>query len=466
MKTYEPLELVDKHSQLADWKVHNKFPLMYREKDGKTRVWACWVIGDTVYRTDGFVDGKLKYPQSHKYDANTLRSGPEQALQEAEKIWLKQFNNEYYPHISDKYGWQIYEHVKDQKERNGGMNRGVKLFGETAITEKTTAGKVNISCHNLMLAKKYKDWTKSGELLLTAPAKNIKFPAILQPKVDGIRMSPQIVGEQVFLQSRNGKYFVHLNHIRDEILYWLNKKGCPELLLDGELYVHCLYKDSNGNPTLDDTDIEMKSVERYQFISEACKITRKEEHPYEHFVEYWIFDICDTQKPNMERFKLLQKLFEDYDGDVLKLVPTYIVEDHDEIEDKMAELIGEYDEREGYKFEGIMVRQADAKYVASKTRPSCLLKFKRFEDDEWEIYGADKTHDGGIIWLCKKEINGIERTVRATHNAESATQKKYYQDYQKCPNKFIGKMINIRFNDKTKDDIPRFPKATAFVEDK
>jgi ATP-dependent DNA ligase len=494
--------------QLTGWKEHPKYPLLYCNKNGNTRLWACWVIDDTVYRTDGLINGKLKEPQTHKYAGNTIRSGKEQAPLEAEKMWLKQFDHDYMPAKDDKIGQKVYAHVKQQKEQNGGMNRGVKLFAETEITASTTAGKKDLNIqHRPMLAKKY----KNEDLVLSNPGKAIKFPAIIQAKVDGIRALPQLKDGQIYLESRNGNNFVHLNHLRKEIKRWLIKKKCTDLILDGEMYVHRLYRDRDGNLTTDYRRLskkaeqsvfgplldcpygfpdraklgassarsrpkavskggELTGVERYQFISEACKITRTKAHVGEEMVEYWIFDIWDPTKTNIERHKLLEKIFEDYDGDIIKLVPTRIVNSHEEIEDYMSEMIGENEGREGYEFEGVMVRQASAKYSASTTHSSNLLKYKRFEDDEWEICGAERCdggfQDGGIKWLCQKMVNGKKCKLTAKQMGNSKDSCKLYQAFQKNPKKFIGRMINVRFNEKTRDGVPRFPRATSFVNDK
>ena len=511
-------------AELSGWKADRKYPLMFiTTKTEKIRVWACWVEKDTVFRTDGFIDGKLKEPQTHQYPGNSIRTGVEQAPLEAEKMWLKQFDHGYSPADEDKAGRKVYTHVKQQKEQNGGMNRGVKLFGKTEISTKTTAGKKDLnSQHRPMLAKKYKDWKKTKgdeEFLMTNPGNLIVFPAIAQAKVDGIRALPQIKQDgSVILESRNGNSFVHLDHLRDEIKYWLDHTGHSDMILDGEMYVHCLYRDKNGEPTygyperdvispeeisewfnagireirkkatqfgcknteklnilqlrdfLENFVPDMKGVERYQFISEACKITRSNPHEHEEMVEYWIFDIWDPSKTNMERYELLQEIFENYDGDILKLVPTRIVNSHDEIEDFMTELVGETTGREGYEFEGLMVRQAASKYAASTTHQSCLLKYKRFEDEEWGVCGAEKcvggTQDGACKWICKKELKGKVRKVTAKQMGNSDMSRNLYQAYKKNPDKYNGRMLNIRFNAKTKDGVPRFPRATAFVEDK
>jgi ATP-dependent DNA ligase len=450
---------------------NNKFPVLFIKKCGKIRMWACWVIGDTVYRIDGFIDGKIKSPSSHKYNGNTLRNSEQQAILEAEKIWLKQIDKDYCPAEDDIEGNKIYEYVKQQKSENGGMNRGVKMFNKTEIKVETTAGKKDLSIkHRPMLAKKYKDWKNEDEFILTNPGKDIIFPAIIQAKLDGIRSISFIKNDKIILESRNSNNFVHLNHIREEINYWLKHKNMENIILDGELYVHKIFRDENNDPTYDETLQEMTGVERYQFISEACKITRKQPHDYEEMIEYWIFDIWDTNLSNIDRYNKLLDLFKDYDGSILKLVPTKIVNNHEEIEDFMKLVVGETNNRQGYEFEGTMIRQSNAKYISSTTHQSCLLKYKRFQDDEWKIIGAEEciggNQNGSIKWICEKKINNSKKKVIAKQMGDTSISKNLYQLYKKNPENYIGKMINIRYNDISKDGVPRFPRATAFVEDK
>lgn len=441
--------------EIQEWYKNPKYPLLFLEKNGKTRLWACWVIGDTIYRTDGFVNGKLKEPLGKCISGNTLRDCDKQALLEAEKLWLKQIDKDYKPYKTDKIGCKIFEHVCKQKEKTGGMNRGVRMFKETEICTETTAGQKDFgSQHRPMLAKKYKDW-KGEKYSLTGPGEKIIFPALIQAKLDGIRALPQIKGDSVMLESRNGNSFVHLNHIRNEIKKFL--KGNENIILDGELYIHECFREDGS---------EMTGVERYQFISEACKITRSEPHKKENLVEYWIFDIWDPTRTNEQRWQIVKNLFKDYDGSIIKLVPTKVVQNHEDIERYMKVLIGEETKRKGYEFEGVMIRQLSAKYMNSTTHQSCLLKYKRFEDEEWEIIDAQRcdggAQDGSIKWVCR---NGKKQLV-AKQTGDSTASKKLYEIWLKNPERYRGRKINIRFNDRTKEGIPRFPRATAFVEDK
>lgn len=447
-------------TELQGWRDHPKFPLLYHTDAGKVRVWACWVVENVLYRTDGLSNGKFKEPSQYTFGGNTVKTPEEQATAEAEKRWISQLDKGYRPSSSDDRGVKIYESVLAQKSQNGGMNRGVRMFSESEITTGTTAGEKDLDQrHCPMLAKKYKDYDKNEELVLTNQAVALKFPCLVQPKLDGLRALPRISGSHVVLESRNGKDYMFLNHIRRE-LHPLLKGG---IVLDGELYVHRLYKSGTGYDTVG-KGTELKSVERFQFLSEACKITRKSPHPYEELVQFWVFDLWDPSKTNLERWRFLEALFKDYKGTAIKLVPTFQVHSHEEIEKRMDEFVGK-GHRNGYQYEGLMVRQSAAKYN-HKNGYHCddLLKYKRFEDEEWIVTGAEEcagNHAGAVKWVC--ELNGRKLVAKQMGDLEES--RRLFTDFQKHPKKFLGHKINIRFNERSKDGIPRFPRATAFRED-
>lgn len=448
-----------------------EYPILYTvTKTGKTRMWACWLdpSGDPIYYcTDGEVGGKLKSPSSRSFKGNSRRNPRQQTEDWAQKKWIEKLDKSYKPDSKDTQGEIIYNHVMSQKEKNGGMNRGVKMWETTKICVSTTAGSKDLSKrHFPMLAKKYKDFIKlskkngGGETYdLTNPGKSVKFPCYVQSKVDGLRSLPRISEEKVILESRNGKDFVFLNHIREEIKLFL--KGNEDLVLDGELYIHHILKPDGT---------EYKTVERFQFLSKSCKITRSNPHPEEYKVQFWVFDLWNKELPFKERWKIIQSLFENYDGNIINMVPTFEVHNHDEIEKHMKDFVGEASSRESYEFEGLMVRQADSLYVSvDGYHCSDLLKYKRFEDEEWEIVGAEEcagNQSGAIKWKLRKEINGKYRNLKAKQMGSVNDSRKIMKEYESNPEKFLGKWINIRFNDRSADGVPRFPRATVIPEDK
>jgi len=436
---------------LEDYFKNPRFPLLYNDSTNGLRVWACWVIKNNVYRTDGLVDGKLKNPIPKEIEANTLRSETEQALLEAEKLWIKQLDKGYKPHKKDTNGQEIYDNVIKQKEQNGGMNRQVKMFSCNSNEQKskTTAGLTKISDkHSPMLAQSYLEQKK-----------DIKFPVIVDPKLDGERVIVYLNKDgQVRLESRNGKEYMFNNHIREAIKPLLEKYN---IVLDGELYIHELYKNNDTDEyNIDGNGKKLPGVERYQFISKVCKISRKNPHPQESLVQLWIFDLYDLEKNAYERKKVLKKYYSKIENDnIIKLVPFEIINDNKDI-DKTLEKYTLLD------FEGIMIRLMNEKYI-SKGSYHCknLLKLKKFIDEELEIIGATEskgTQKGAIIWQVQK--NG--KSVNAKQIGSVQESKKLWEKFQKNPNKFIGKMINIRYNETTKDGLPRFPRATGIVSDK
>jgi ATP-dependent DNA ligase len=412
------------------------YPTLYKiTKTGKVQQWCISVEKNIITRTDGHVDGKQK-SSTREVSGNTLRTAEQQAQQEAETYWIKQLDKDYKPDSKDKKSMGIYNHVMKQKSMNGGMNRGVKMFGETQITSSTTDGtKIMSEQHHPMLSQKYEDHRSA-----------VTFPVFTQPKCDGMRCLPRLENGRVVLESRNGKDYVHLNHIREE----LKKILKPEMVLDGELYIHHIEKE-DGNP--------MKNVERYQFLSKACKITRSKPHEKEYLVQFWVFDIWNPHTTNHDRNRELNKIMKGYKGEIIQLLPTKTAHSHEEIEKHMEIYIAD-------DYEGLMLRNPDAVYV-SKSGYHCrdLLKYKRFEDEEWIITGAEEcqgTHKGAVKWIC--ELNGKKLVAKQVGKLEDS--RDLYTQYKKSPKKFNGKYINIRFNDRTKDGIPRFPRAISFVEDK
>jgi len=136
----------------------------------------------------------------------------------------------------------------------------------------------------------------------------------------------------------------------------------------------------------------------------------------------------------------------------------------------MQDFVGETSGRESYEFEGLMVRQAEAKYVSvDNYHCSDLLKYKRFEDEEWEIVGAEEcagNQAGAVKWKLKNEVNGKSRQVTAKQMGDIEEARELMKAYTVTPENFLGKWINIRFNDRSADGVPRFPRATVIPEDK
>lgn len=420
------------------------FPTLFKPtKTGKMHQWNISVENATITRSDGEVNGK-QTESKREIAGNTVRTPEEQAKQEAEKMWIKQVDKGYKPDPKDINGSKIYDFIIQQKSHNGGMNRGVKMFGETAIKTDTTGGEKNMTIqHHPMLSQKY-----------TERADKIEFPVYVQGKCDGMRCLTYLDGDRVVLESRNGKDFVHLSHIRESLKKIL-KTG---IVLDGELYVHHLYKDESGSPTNLVTTKPFSNVGRFQFLSEACKVSRTKPHEFEQFVQYWVFDLWDLEATNEERNKKLKKILGGGDSTIIML-PTHVADSHEDIEKHFQIYLD-------LGYEGCMIRQIQATYVSRKGyHAPVLLKYKPENDEEWIILDAkecDGNQKGCVIWKCG--LNGKE--VMAKQIGDVEMSRSLFSEFSKNPKEFIGKHINIRYNELTSDGVPRFPRSTWIVEDK
>ena len=130
--------------------------------------------------------------------------------------------------------------------------------------------------------------------------KKITFPCYVQPKLDGYRM----FWKDEKMYSRTGKEFNNLNKLK-EVLKKINYK------LDGELYVHGMLFESYG-------------------ILRKQKITKKDEEILNK-IEYHVYDIIDNTKIFEERNNILKELKNKLTTNMIKIVPTYICNNVDEI---------------------------------------------------------------------------------------------------------------------------------------
>lgn len=246
----------------------------------------------------------------------------------------------------------------------------------------------------------------------------IKFPCYVQPKLDGVRA----VGVGNRFYSRNWIQFPELNHIKDEM-----SKIDTELILDGELYT-------------DDINFEaiVGLVRKANKTPEEVENTKK--------IYYNVFDCIDKKLSFKDRYKKLEKFFAQHNFKYLRLVKTETCNKEKDIETYLDKYI-----KEGY--EGVIMRNIEGKYEEN-TRSVQLQKLKRFMDAEFKIVGYQTPTSGKevgcVIWECVTK-EGNKFTVRPEGSYDE--RKKLYKEGKKN----IGKLLTVRFQEYTKDKMPRFP---------
>jgi DNA ligase-1 len=142
------------------------------------------------------------------------------------------------------------------------------------------------------------------------------------------------------------------------------------------------------------------------------------------------------------------KHIEDDDCPV-KLTRTDYAKTHTEVK----KLHDQY-KKDGY--EGLMVRLAKGKYEFG-SRSSSLLKYKEFIDEEFEIIDvleATGRDSGTAVFVCRTECGG-------SFNVRPEGSKEIRTTYLKDKIKMIGRMLTVRYQNRSDDNIPIFPVGVA-----
>ncbi len=252
--------------------------------------------------------------------------------------------------------------------------------------------------------------------------KKIKFPCAVQPKLNGGRAFSLRTSGDDRIMSRKLKHFSSLTHVKtacDELFGWRYNP-------DGEIYSHGVALQT-----------QMSRLKKYQ-EGETEKL------------EYWVYDLAITGMPFSERHELLQQLIPD-DHPTVKRVPTFIVNSFEEIEEHHKQFV-----LDGY--EGLMVRELDSEYEFN-ARPTCLMKYKKFKNDEFKIVGfkAEVYHDVAtdkfwkmVVWICETHDGRFTFSVRPTGSFQGR-----HIMYLKAADQ-IGKDLTVKFQEFSLDMVPVF----------
>lgn len=249
-------------------------------------------------------------------------------------------------------------------------------------------------------------------------SKKVTYPCYVQPKLDGMRCLKKLKT----MTSRDNKPITTLPHIANEILEIAD-------YFDGELYAHG--KTFQENMTL---------IKKYRpGESEQVK-----------------FHVYDMVLPNLafsHRYNLLRAIINTHQPDNIELVPTYRIENKEELDKYHAQFI-----EEGY--EGTMVRWGNEGYKVNG-RSSNLLKYKDFLDIACEIVDVEPSEKRPTQgrFTCKLpngKIFGTGMRFNVQQKEEILTNKSEY----------IGKTAEIRFFEYTDDGLPRFPVCVGVRLDK
>lgn len=355
-------------------------PIYALASNGKTKIWSAQVIDNKIYYSHGYIDGKQIIDEQEVKSKNIGKSNETSPFEQA------------------------------CLEAQSKMNKKTDKGYQTKIITNISEVKVELP----MLANKYKERKKY-----------LKFPAYIQPKLDGIRNISKLNGSEVSNISRNGKPTLNLNHFNKDIK---NMLDVIKLSLDGEAY----------NPQW-----------TFQEITRAYKKERESTKE----LEYWIYDIVDTKSKFSDRNSKIKNYFNKSQEvnsfgyrkiGCLVEVPTYIINNEEELNKyhKTFTSLG---------FEGSIMRNSDGLYLLNH-RSNDLLKLKDFDDSEYIIVEGHEAENepGTVIFTCITK-EGKEFTVRPKGSTE------YRKEMLLDIKNIIGKELTIRHQGISEEGKPRFP---------
>lgn len=261
---------------------------------------------------------------------------------------------------------------------------------------------------NPMLAHKFAD-----------QAEKIKYPAYVQPKLDGIRCIAIVKDGKCTLWSRTRKPITSMPHIVAQL-----EKLKVDIILDGELYNH----DFKAN-----------------FEHIVSMVRQEKPHEKHTDVQYHVYDIAneDTFEKRATKLRYLKESW--FDGHVIK-VDTCLVQDETETMNYFEQW-----RKDGY--EGAMIRNAESLYEYKRSYG--LQKIKEFDDAEFQIIGIDEGrgklagHVGAFV--CRMD-SGKEFLAKMSGSTERL--REYFVDAKL----WTGKRLTVKYQGLSgKNEVPRFP---------
>jgi len=257
---------------------------------------------------------------------------------------------------------------------------------------------------------------------------------IIEPKFDGLRclFMTDSAGECNVGLSRNGKELFNIDHIKKEI----TSLNLPNVVFDGELYG----EDWNITASVVRASVTEKNDERIKF--------------------YW-FDLIPKEEWDAQKGESLLTIRKLRMKSALKLEPKHLVlVDYQEVKDvAQAWQLAESLKKQGY--EGAVAKKLDGIYEFG--RSSNWLKLKFVETLDLPVVGfylgtgKNAERLGGLIVETE---TGVKVQVGGGYSDQQR------DEFWEKRESFIGKIIEVKCQEKTKDGSLRFPVFLRVREDK
>jgi len=359
--------------------------------------------------------------------------------------------------------WQIevFDHIVQGQaviQVSSGLQEGAKQVFSTTIEKGKNIGKSNeTSAFEQALKEAQSGWEKAKKKGYTenlenyaAPRKQmgahkflecldkVTWPAILQPKLEGISCKVVKVGpREIHYLSSEGNRFLNLEYMTP--FY-------SEILVVGEEVGSELYAHDNSALIVQECGMLSVQPERIHFEDIVSLVKGSEyAHDRELLIKSHMFDL-PSGLPIEERLAELERRFSLLpDHCPIDLVPHYLVDNEEQF----------FEAHEGFKadgYEGTMYRRLGSPYVYDY-RSYDLLKHKDFLDKEFpivEIREGKGKFAGKAVFLCLAD-NGLPFEVITRGSAEKK------EEYFRNAVDLVGGLMTVRYQRLTKRGVPYLP---------
>ena len=264
-----------------------------------------------------------------------------------------------------------------------------------------------------------------------------KFGYMLgQWKINGLRCIvgiERVAGDlfkefKVTYQSREGTKW-ELPDMDDYILTALDKEMISMMVeegihLDGELYIPGLT------------------------VNEINSAVKNPQSPWHHNLQYWIYDLCDSDIVAGNRKDLIYKHFYKYISKITNKEQHYSNEEKivvlptvDISSFQSAVLSRDYFINLG--FEGLILRNPNAEYMFGKRSVNGMYKFKKKDDGYFKILDIKLDKRNLPIFTVQNDIN--DEAFEVTLNASQELQLYYHT----IMDKVIGKLMLVEYRERS-----------------
>lgn len=400
------------------------------DNNEKLRMWQCWVKGDILYTKQGLVfkkDGtraKLRISKKIIKVNNRSKTAEEAAEAKADQEWRKRIR---------KGTYKPYHCVPD-------MNK------EQWLLLHNDDRKWPAVCM---------DWVNSSDADKKTDEENYWLG---QPKIDGDRCTIWIKNGKVHLYSRTCLDMNYKQNIRCQAINIFKK---VDILMGGN------GKEQKQYDFGLDGEIWSPKEDHHQ-NSRSITSRSVNIHEDEDSLMFAWFDIMDYTRTFEERVNIIQTVknqitVEDNVSNIY-IVPFKKLTSIDDIYNYRS-----YANDIGFD-EGIVIRRPDLMYASNgkiKNRKEWkhgrMLKFKIFEDAEFEVIGFKQAEgsdrEGCIVWELKCPQYNI--TFTSQQKGDINWQRELFDN----GHMYIGKLLTVRFMNRTADHIPYQPRVLKFRAD-